>query len=75
MVRTRINVRVTPNAKAPLVVRIDDLDYRVKVDARAEGGRANARLVELLAAHFGVPKSRVSIARGALGRDKIVDIS
>ena len=74
MVRTRINVRVAPNAKSPLVVRIDDENYKVKVDARAVEGRANGRLVELLAEHFGVPKSHVSIIRGALGRNKIVEV-
>jgi hypothetical protein len=69
-----ISVKVTPNARRPLVVKIGDADYRVKVDARAEGGRANERLVELLAEHFGVPRSRIRIVRGALGRNKAVEV-
>jgi uncharacterized protein len=73
--RMRINVRVTPNARSPLVLRVDDLNYKVRVDARAVEGRANERLVELLAEHFSIPKSRVRIVKGGAGRNKIVELT
>ena len=72
--RMRIGVTVVPNSKRPAVFRIDDANYRVKVDARAVEGRANERLVELLSEHFGVPKSRVTIVAGARGRRKTVEV-
>jgi uncharacterized protein len=75
VVPVRISVTVTPNAKRPMVVRVDSANYKVKVDARASEGRANERLVELLAEHFDVPKSRVRIVSGALGRKKTVEIA
>ena len=70
----RIGVTVTPNARSPLVTRVDDANYKVRVDARAVEGKANERLVELLAEHFGVPKSHVRIMRGLGSRKKIVDV-
>jgi len=70
----RINVTVTPNAKVPMVTRIDGASYKVKVDARALEGRANERLVELLAKHFGVPERAVRIVRGDRARSKVVEI-
>lgn len=70
----QINVTVTPNAKVPLVVRTGEGSYRVKVDARALKGRANGRLIELLAEHFGVPKRDVIIVRGLGSRNKIIEI-
>jgi uncharacterized protein (TIGR00251 family) len=69
-----IRVRVTPNAKEANVVKVDEGNFEVKVDERAVGGRANARLLELLSKHFNVPKSRVTIVRGAKSRDKIVQV-
>jgi hypothetical protein len=71
----RINVKVTPNAKRPMVLRIDDGNYRVKVDARAVEGKANDRLTELLAEHFGVSRSRVRIIRGVGSRNKVIEVS
>jgi uncharacterized protein len=69
-----IRVRVTPNAREPLVTKVGDCDFEVRVDEKAVGGRANRRLVELLAEHFGVPKPRISIVRGTKSRDKVVEV-
>jgi uncharacterized protein len=69
-----VRVRVTPNAKRAMVVRVAEASYEVKVDARAEGGRANKRLVEILSEHLDVPKSRISLVKGARSRDKVVEV-
>jgi uncharacterized protein (TIGR00251 family) len=69
-----IRVFVTPNAKQPRVVRIREDYLEAWVDERAMGGRANKRLVEILAEHFNIPKSRVSIIRGTKARNKTVQI-
>ena len=70
-----INVRVTPNSRKPSVVEVDESTYEVKVDERARGGAANKRLLEILSEHLGVPKSRITIVRGAKSRDKVLEIS
>ncbi len=70
----RINIKVTPNAKVPELVKLDDLNYRVKVNARASEGKANLRLVEMLADYFDVPKSHVLILHGLNSREKVVEI-
>ena len=69
-----IRVYVTPNAKVAGVVKVTEDYFEVRVDERAVDGRANKRLVEILAEHFKIPKSRVSIVRGAKSRNKIVQI-
>jgi uncharacterized protein (TIGR00251 family) len=71
----RIRVRVTPNARQPSVVVVDEGELEVKVDAKATGGLANKRLVEILSEHFNVSKSRISIVRGIRSRDKVIEIS
>ena len=69
-----VKVRVTPNSKEARVVKVGEAEFEVKVDERAIDGRANRRLLEILSEHFSVPKSRISIVRGARSRDKILEI-
>src|SRR6266571_98101 len=47
-----VRVYVTPNAKQARVFRVSEDYFEVWVDERAVGGRANKRLLELLAEHF-----------------------
>ena len=69
-----IRVHVTANAKEARVTKVDEASFEVRVDEKASEGRANKRLVEILAEHFEVPKSRISIVRGAKSRDKTVEV-
>jgi len=69
----KINVTVTPNAKVSAVVKLDESNYKVKVNAPATEGRANKRLVEVLADYFSVPKSRIRIMKGLNSRKKIIE--
>jgi len=74
MMNMLIRVFVTPNAKQPRVIRVSEDYFEVRVDERAVGGRANKRLVEILAEHFKVQKSRITIVRGTKSRSKIVQV-
>jgi len=47
---------------------------KVRLAARAVDGKANAALVEFLAAHYGVPKRNVRIEAGLKSRRKRVVI-
>jgi len=42
--------------------------------APAEGGRANAAVIEALAKHFSVPKRAVTILQGVTSRSKLVEV-
>ncbi len=67
-----LEIRVTTNAREPRVTRIHDRTYEVMVDERAERGRANGRLIELMSLHLGVPKSKLVLVKGARSRDKTI---
>jgi uncharacterized protein (TIGR00251 family) len=70
----RITVRVQPKAKRSEVVAYADGVLKVRVAAVPEKGRANQELVRLLAEVLGVPRSAVTIERGATSRTKLVRI-
>ncbi|MFN4295228.1 MAG: DUF167 family protein [Brevundimonas sp.] len=76
---TRLAVRLTPKGGAD---RIDGWDVdaqgrpllKARVRAAPADGKANAALVDLIARVLGVPRSDVTIARGAAARVKALEI-
>lgn len=47
---------------------------QVWVTARAQEGKANQALIDLVASALGVPRSQVELLRGARGRSKLLRI-
>ncbi len=70
----KISINVIPNSKKSEVIKIDESNYKVRVDASAAEGEANRRLIEILAEHFNVSKSSIKILKGFKNRNKIVSI-
>ncbi len=69
-----IRVYVTPNSREARVVKVSEDYFEVRVDERAVGGRANKRLLEILAEYFKVPKSRITILKGTKTRNKTIQV-
>lgn len=69
-----LRVKVSPRASQDRVTGIEDGRVRLRVTAAPVDGEANRRIVALLAAAFGVAKSRVEILSGATGREKVVRV-
>jgi uncharacterized protein len=70
----RIYVKAVPRAGKNEVTKIGDAEYKVKVTDPPEKGKANERVIELLAYHLKVPKNSVKIIAGRSTRTKLVDI-
>ena len=70
---TTLALRVTPRA-ARNAVTLKDGQLRVTVTTVPEDGKANAAVVQLLAKALGIPKSRLTLVRGATSRDKLFPI-
>ncbi len=69
-----IELKVKPNARASRLTARPDGTFLAEVKAPPVEGRANAEVIELVAAHFGVRRAQVSIRTGAGGRRKLVKI-
>lgn len=70
----RIYVKVIPRSSKNEVVEISEGEYKIKLTAPPVSGEANKMLIEILAEHFDVPKSLVSIIGGKSTRKKLVEI-
>ncbi len=72
---TVIKATIKPNSrKGPLIETLDDGTLQLYVRAPAVEGKANRAAIELLAEHYGVPKSAVRLAAGATSRHKRFEI-
>ena len=70
----RIKIKVKPNSRSNEIKELAQDYYEVKVSASPEKGKANQRVIELIAKHFKVPKSKISIVSGELYKEKIIEI-
>ena len=69
----RLSIKVIPNVRRSEVVEETGF-LKVKVDAPAKEGKANKRLIEILAEHFKIPKSKIKILKGHNSKNKLVEI-
>lgn len=69
----RIKVKVIPRAKKEKVLKENE-SWKVYVREPAVEGKANRRLIEVLAELFNTKKVNINILRGEKSREKIVEI-
>jgi uncharacterized protein len=69
-----LSVRVIPRARRDEIAGERDGRLLVRVTAPPVDGKANVAVCAAIAAAAGVPKSRVTVVRGAQSRDKVVRI-
>ena len=67
-----LQVRVQPRASRATIDGIVAGRLRLRVTAAPSEGEANAAVIELLAEHLDVPRSRLRIERGTAAREKTV---
>lgn len=70
----RLAVRVTPGARVE-ALEIADGRLLAKVRAKPEDGKANAAVIELVAAGLGIAPSCLRLLRGATSREKLLQIA
>ncbi len=68
-----INVKVSTNAKKELVCFDGDLMI-CKVNTPPVDGKANARLVELIAKFLKIPKTKIVITKGLASKNKTIAV-
>jgi len=70
----KIQVKVKPNSRTEDVTQ-ESGSFIVRVKDPPREGKANQAVIKLLAEHFGVPKSQVSIVNGLRSRNKVIEVA
>jgi uncharacterized protein (TIGR00251 family) len=72
--KIKIRVKVKPQSRIEGVEKQEDQTFLVRVNAPPIEGKANSRVVELLAEHFKVSKSKVTLLSGGKSKIKLFEI-
>ena len=67
-----IHAKVTPGVKKESLKQVSADHFEISVREKAERNLANSRVLELLARHFKVPKSKVRIINGHRSPSKLL---
>lgn len=70
----RISIRVKTNARRNEVTKLEDGKFLVRVTVPPVDGKANEKIIEVLAEYFGKPKRCVAILRGETSKEKIIEV-
>jgi len=70
-----VQIKVKPNSRASLLEQKEDGTWIAQLKSPPVDGKANEELIGLVAKHFGVRKSEVSIKSGGSSRLKLIQIS
>lgn len=69
-----IKIKVIPKAKKEKIEEIEGV-LKVYLTAPAQEGKANKKLIEVLAEYFKIKKYNLQIIRGLKSRDKTIEIN
>lgn len=70
----KISVKVKPNSSREKVEKTGSNEYAARVRAKPADGKANEAVIEALAEHFDIAKSRIKLLTGHTSKKKIFDI-
>jgi len=80
-----INIKVIPKSSQNKIIlendvfkinpKVEQAHFRVKITDAPEKGKANYKVIKLLARHFKVAKSDIEIVKGLTKREKLVKIN
>ncbi|MBI3112637.1 MAG: DUF167 domain-containing protein [Ignavibacteriales bacterium] len=70
----KLSIQVKTNAKKNEVTVREDGSLLVAVNVPPIEGKANKRVIDVLAQYLGRPKSTIIIVKGKKGKHKIVEI-
>jgi uncharacterized protein (TIGR00251 family) len=70
----KITVQAHPGAKRNEVIRWVEGVWHIKIAAPPVEGKANEKLIDYLSEILGIPRSRITIEKGATGKRKLVGV-
>ncbi|MFH1175611.1 MAG: DUF167 domain-containing protein [bacterium] len=69
-----LNVKVITNAKQNKIEKTGESGFKIYITQKPEKGKANEKVLDMLAEHLKIPKSRIKIKLGAKTNKKVIEI-
>lgn len=69
-----IRVKVYPKSKKDEIIKKREDSFEVRVKEKAEQGRANEKVLQILGDYFGVEKNKFRLIKGGKNRSKVFEV-
>jgi len=69
-----IKVKIFPKSKTEKIIKKTEDSYIIHVKEKAEEGRANQRVKEILSVYFKIPAGKIRLLKGGKKPNKIFEI-
>jgi uncharacterized protein (TIGR00251 family) len=69
-----ITIRVIPKSSINRLEQLSEFCFKAKITSTPEKGKANEKIIELLAKHFKTTQSNITIKSGATRKTKTIEI-
>lgn len=69
----KITVKVKPNSRENSIKKLENGSFEAKVSVPPEKGKANQKVIELLAKELKIAKSRITLIKGETSKEKIFE--
>lgn len=69
-----IHIKVKPNSSKQSIIKIDDINFLVRLRSPPENNKANTELINLLSKEFKTQHKNINIKVGKTSNKKIVEI-
>ena len=74
MMEKILNITVITNASRDEIIKLGNDSYKIKVMVPPVHGKANQKVVEIIANYFDIKKNQVDIIRGEKNKNKLIYI-
>ncbi len=69
-----IRVKVFPKSKKDEIIKKREDSFEVRVKEKAEQGRANEKVLQILASYFRIEQNKFRLIRGGKSRSKVFEV-
>lgn len=70
-----LNIKVIPKSSLNKVIKLSEIELKVKLTSPPVDGEANKKLIKILSKEYKVAKSRIKIVKGETSKNKVVEIN
>ena len=70
----KILVKAHPNARKNQITQVSNNEFEIYTTATPENNKANKAIIQLLAKHFRIGKTKITLTTGGKSKNKVFEI-
>ena len=70
----KIFVKAHPNARKNQIIQLSNNEFEIYTTATPENNKANEAIIQLLAKHFRIGKTKITLTTGGKSKNKVFEV-